>query len=327
MANVKITALEHLSSTQVAPADVFVIDQVGPLITRKITIANVTSYVGNVIGNSKTVQANLNTYANYANANAAALSSAIANISANISANFSIEGDTGSNVVVVGVETLRFTGSQGLSTSVGANEVVVSLANTGVIAGLYGGTNGAAIVVPTFTVNSQGRLTNVQNTSITVDLSSIQANIDTVQANVYLSIGPLASLTTASKNNLVSAINEVNLLDKSFNSVSISSFKQQAVTVSNVNSIGAVVFSENKTSTHFAKLLINVEDLTYNQYQTSEILLVQDGASVRIVEYGIIYTSTNPIANFEANLVGSNVELYARTVSADNIIKILKTTN
>jgi hypothetical protein len=82
MANVKITALEHLSSTQAALGDVFVIDQVGPLITKKITLANVTNFISNVLGNAKVVESNLSSFASYANANAAALSLVIANISA-----------------------------------------------------------------------------------------------------------------------------------------------------------------------------------------------------------------------------------------------------
>ena len=78
MANVKITALAHLSSTQLAPEDVFVIDDVSALITHKVTVANVHRYITTASGNAKQVENNLNSYASYANANSAALAQAIA---------------------------------------------------------------------------------------------------------------------------------------------------------------------------------------------------------------------------------------------------------
>lgn len=421
MANVKITALEHLSSTQVAPEDVFVIDHVGPLITKKITLANVTKYLTTLTGNAKLVENNLISFATYANANAAALSLAISNISAN----FSIAGDTGSDIVVVGTETLTFRGQNGVNTSVGANELIVSMSNTGVTTGSYGGMDGTIIKVPTITVDAQGRITLAQNTNVVVDFSGIQANVDTVQSNVYTTqtnintvqsnlsvasldidslqadmstaynnintvqsnvytmqsginlvqsnvnivqsnanliqsnvnvvqsnvgtlqtnvnsvqanvntvqsnlvstIGSLDNLLTTEKSNIVAAINEISYSGDHFTSIYTGSFTIQGVTVNNVSSVGSVIFTEAKTNNHFAKLLINVEDLTYGQYQSSEILLIQDETATRIVEYGIVHTSTNPIVTYEASIVGANVELFATAVSANNRINVLKIIN
>ena len=460
MANVKITALEHLSSTQLAPEDVFVIDDVSVLVTRKITTSNVTRYISNVIGNAKIVENNLISYANYANANAAALAVAIANVSTN----FSIAGDSGTDSVLVGAETLTFRGSQGINTAVQSNELIVRLANTRVVAGLYGGSIGSTSYIPTITVDAQGRITAVQNTAVTVDFAAVYSNISLVQDNVtalslstnvavsqvesnaaiaiantasnltsaindvqsnvtavetrrdanlfysynthsvistanvlpsvdnaltlgapdlrwaevYVgpgslhignlnlsvagpsaiklidstgaftiidtsianisaaisnvssnsvslssSIGDLQQLSTTAKSNLVAAINETMLNSN----VNIGSFNFLTQTTNSVSTIGAVVYSENKDQSRFAKLLINVEDLTYGQYQSSEVLLVQDGNSVRMVEYAIIYTSSQPIVTYEAQIVGANVEIFATATSADNRIKVLKLLN
>lgn len=416
MANVKITALEHLSSTQLAPEDVFVIDDVSSLITRKITTSNVTRYLSVALGNAHVVGSNLSSFASYANANAAALALSISNISAN----FSIAGDTGTDVVVVGPETLTFRGSQGINTSVGANEVTFTLANSGVISGIYGG----ATSIPSIIVDAQGRVTSASNVSI--DLASIQTNIDTVQTNVssvatevanlelrrasntfysynvhsvvssanvlpetnntqslgsidfkwkdlyvgpgsvYIGslklsdtgtnslkitdaagnslvvdsnlaqvsntvgslssdIGDLAQLTTTEKSNLVAAINEIQG-DPSFTTMQLGSYTFSEQVTNNVNSTGATVFSMPKADKHFAKLLINVEDLTYGQYQSSELLLVQDGNDTRLVEYGIVFTSTNPIVSFETLFDGSNVLVRANALSSDNRIRVLKIT-
>jgi hypothetical protein len=409
MANVKITALEHLSSTQAAPEDVFVIDHVGPLITKKITLSNVTKYLTNVTGNAKIVESNLNNYASYANANAAALSLAISNISAS----FSIAGDVGTDIVVVGSETLTFRGTNGVNTTVGANELIISMSNTGVSAGSYGGMDGTVIRVPSITVDTQGRITLAQNTNVIVDFSSVQANINIVQSNLtsignnlqsnidsvqsnltYITsnlqsnviaaqsdinnlqsaissttnsvqsnlnsvqsnltittsnlqtsinyvqsnvnlvqsnlvstAGNLNNLVTTDKSNLVAAINELSYTGNYFDSIETARFTLQGVTVNNVSSLGAVIFSEDKANVHFAKLLINVEDLTYGQYQSSELLLLQDTADIKIVEYAMIFTSTNPLVTYEASFVGSNVELFATATSANNRINVLKIIN
>lgn len=429
MANVKITALEHLSSTQLAPEDVFVIDDVSVLITRKITTSNVTKYISNAIGNAYVVDNNLKSFASHANANAATLALAISNISAN----FSIAGDSGSDVVVVGTETLSFRGQQGINTAVGSNELIVSLANTGVSPGIYGGTSGTITQVPVLTVDAQGRISSAQNTTIEIDFAPVYANVSLVQNNVaaaeanvtavelrrasntfysynthsvvsyanivpqtdnvqtlgtptsrwadvyvgpgslYIGsmqlstiepnslkltdsngaftildtsipnistalsnvitssntlttdVGDLTTLVTTVKTNLVSAINEA-ASARNFDTIGIGTYELAEQITSNVSSAGAIIFSMPKTDKHFAKLLINVEDLTYGQYQSSELLLVQDGNDSRIVEYGIVFTSTNPIASYETLFQDSNVVVRATALSSDNRIRVLRIT-
>lgn len=194
MATIKITALPHLASDQVAPGDVFIIDDISGPVTNKITVSNLTSYL-------TTVQGNLHSYAEYANSNAA--------------------------------------------------------------------------------------------------------------------------VQTAEHNNLVAVVNEV-AQNNFFNPLLVGNFTFQEYTVNSVSSIGSVIYSTPKTTSNFAKLLINVEDLTYGQFQSSEILLIHDGSEPRIVEYGIVYTSTNPLCTYEAYIDTTNVNLKATAVSADNRIRILK---
>ena len=327
MANVKITALAHLSSTQLAPEDVFVIDDVSALITHKVTVANVHRYITTASGNAKQVENNLNSYASFANANSAALAQAIASINTA----FVYSSDTGI-VQTSKSNTIVFSGRQGITTSSNTNELVITLANTGVLAGTYGGTSGSTTQIPVITVDSQGRLLTVTNTQIQVDLASTEPNINLVQNNVTalsntvnLTIGNLSQLTTQAKSNLVAAINEA-ATAQNYDRVTLGGYTLAEQITNNVSAIGATVFSMPKTSHHFAKLLINVEDLTYGQFQSSELLLVQDGNDSRIVEYGIVFTSTNPIASYETMFQGDDVIVRATTTSSDNRVRVLKIT-
>lgn len=215
MATVKITSLGHLSNAEIAPGDVFVIDHISTPITKKLTVANLTSYISTTLGN-------LDSYASYANANAATLTSAI---------------------------------------------------------------------------------------------STVETNI-----------GNLSALVTFDKSNVVSAINEV-ASNTHFSSIVFGGYTLSERVTDNVSSLGADVFSMSKTSKHFAKLLINVEDLTYGQYQTSELLLIQDGSDSKLVEYGIVFTSTNPLVAYDTYFDSSNVIVRATATSSDNRIRVLQITS
>jgi len=110
----------------------------------------------------------------------------------------------------------------------------------------------------------------------------------------------------------------------SFSSNGVESFTMNSTTQSNVTTIETVVSSFNKDDFNFAKLIINVQDLTYGQYQSSEVLLVHDGTDVKLTEYAIVHSSTQPIVTFNANIATDNVEIKASAVSSNNTIKILR---
>lgn len=206
MANVKITALEHISSTQLATEDVFVIDDVSVPATRKLTIANLTSYVSVALGNARVVASNLESFTTTATANAAELASAIASISAptsaNVSANLVIAGNVGTDTVIVGVDTLRVLGNVGISTTISANQVNIALNNTQVQPGIYGGIGTSNSYIPMLTVDAQGRITSAQNVAISVDLSIAQSNIDLVSSNVSTLTGVVNALSANTGSNV-----------------------------------------------------------------------------------------------------------------------------
>jgi hypothetical protein len=96
---------------------------------------------------------------------------------------------------------------------------------------------------------------------------------------------------------------------------------------SNVAIGESTISTWNKDNFNFAKLIVNTEDITYGQYQSSEVLLVHDGVDVKLTEYALIHTSTNPMITFNAHIESDSIVLKANANSANNTIKIVRILN
>jgi hypothetical protein len=105
------------------------------------------------------------------------ISNVNANI-ANVATSFTVAGDSGSQTITTGIDTLTISGGTGL-TSIAANTdtVTINLDNTSVTAGSFGSNSSVA----TFTVDAQGRLTAAGNASISISSSQIQSFEEVVQ--------------------------------------------------------------------------------------------------------------------------------------------------
>lgn len=111
---------------------------------------------GNLVIN--TISANLFTGANIV------IDKITANTFVGVSNTLPISADTGNDVVSLTSETLRFTGTNGIATSISSstNTVNFNLQTTGVTAGTYG----SASRVPVIVVNAQGRVTSASNVNV-----------------------------------------------------------------------------------------------------------------------------------------------------------------
>ena len=79
-----------------------------------------------------------------------------------------IAGDTGTDNIELGSESLTIAGGTGLSSVVTSGTATINLDDTAVTAGSYGSTT----AIPVITVDAQGRLTSASTASITTTLST-----------------------------------------------------------------------------------------------------------------------------------------------------------
>ena len=73
------------------------------------------------------------------------------------------------------------------------------------------------------------------------------------------------------------------------------------------------------TAFRSARYTVQVTNVTDSTYQITEILLIHDGTTPSITEYGTIYTGSAAEASFDADITSGNVRLLATPASADNM--------
>ena len=113
-----------------------------------------------------------------------------------------VAGDSGTGAVDLDSQSLTIAGGTGLTSAASNQTVTLTLDNTAVSAGSYGG----ATAVPVITVDAQGRITAASNTSITTsfNIDADSGTEDTVNGGEKLTIsGTSNEIETAVTNNTI----------------------------------------------------------------------------------------------------------------------------
>ena len=72
-----------------------------------------------------------------------------------------------------------------------------------------------------------------------------------------------------------------------------------------------------------AKLEISIKDATASEYESTEVLMVHNGSTTSITEYGTIFTGSAALGTISATYSGSNVLIqYTRTGSNTHVVKV-----
>lgn len=325
MANVKITELSELFSNALSSVDVVPIVDIDNNETKKISLSNAIAEIASGVD-----AYSANDYITFT-----VLSSNLDTVSANVdavesrrSANTFYAYNGGSNVII----------SANLEPS--SNNVYSIGAPDSVWAEAYFGPSSVYIGTVKITQNDSGiKITDENDVSVTLDtalgnvaqtIDNLSSSIDELNSGIFYesnthSVTVGANIVSNAQSSLGSVTERWS--NAYADTLNLGSFEIQQTQTPNVSVSGATIFSRNKNTFNSAKLIVNIEDLTYGQYQSSELLLVQDTSLVRITEYAIVHTSTNPIASFNVGFNGDEVELSIYGESSDNRVTVLQFIN
>jgi hypothetical protein len=96
-------------------------------------------------------------------------------------------------------------------------------------------------------------------------------------------------------------------------------------TVASIGTAPVAVDWFGNTAYRSAKYVVSTTDVTNSQYQTVEVILVQDGTTSTITSYGEVTSGASTRMTFTSNVMSGNVILWGTGVSANNTIKLVRT--
>ena len=220
-----------------------------------------------------------------------------ANTFTGVSSDLDISGNTGSDTITLGVETLSFVGTNNISTSVTSNTVVITLNASGVSAGTYG----SASQVPTLVIDAQGRITSASN----VNVAGVSAfNYHSGNANFQISTADGGSFTASIGQHLGTTAN-----------VTFQTVNASLTGVASIATVANTVTLTSDNSTNATRYLTFVDAATGNEDIRTDTGLTYNPST------GVLTTtefsgSGASITNINANNISSGTLPGARGVTA-----------
>lgn len=95
-------------------------------------------------------------------------------------------------------------------------------------------------------------------------------------------------------------------------------------TYTSTNTDDQILDSFATTDYRSGKYLISIKNTNNNDYQTTEIMLLQDGTNTYTTEYATLVSNTT-LGQFSANINSGTVRLYVKPTLASNVIKYQRT--
>lgn len=240
-----------------------------------------------------------------------------------VATTLSIAGDTGSDSVDLITDTLTFTGSTGITSSIANNEVIFTLDDTAVTAGSYGSAN----TVPTFTVDAQGRLTLAANTTIAISSTQVIDFTEAVQDVVggFVSGDAAKGITvtyTDSSNTMTISADDATTTSKGVASFNTNNFTVASGAVSAKDiTLGSSTLTLGSTTTAIAGLTqldidnIRIDGNTISSTNTDGNIVLDPNGT------GVIDASSARISNVAGPTAGSDVatKIYVDTIAAASL--------
>ena len=220
---------------------------------------------------------------------------------ANISTDLAIAGDSGTDTVTLGTDTLTFAGGTGLTSTISNNNVSYALDNTAVSAGNYGSTT----AIPVLTIDAQGRITSASTASLSVNKFATITVTDTA-SGTFAQTGSVSAASDSDTLTFVGGTNvdiDINTTSKTIkiDAVTSSAFTLHTFTGDNTTT----AFSTNNTAIDDVQIFINGVLLASGDYSINTGTgVVTFGVAPLLNDEIKIYAFTTDVSVFSLNALG-----------------------
>ena len=175
------------------------------------------------------------------------------------------------------------------------------------------------IQLPTTSYTVTGNVITFNETPVSTDIIEVRQYVPSTTIGSLINGNASLSITTIGNLATVKFVND-GLTTITVDSTKITQSVPVVVSVPNisVNSTTAQIDTFSPTLYRTAKYIVSCSNYSSNYFQSSETLIVHDGANVIVTTYGVVSTSTQ-LFTLSANIYNSNVSLWATTSSTNNI--------
>ena len=100
----------------------------------------------------------------------------------------------------------------------------------------------------------------------------------------------------------------------------IEEYQIDTAEVSTSSTTQTVIAQSNATIFRSCRYTVQITNSTDSTYHTTELLLVHDGTTANITEFGTIFTGAALEATFDADINSGNIRLLATAASGDTMV-------
>ncbi len=221
--------------------------------------------------------------------------------SVNIVTTTDISGDSGTDTITLGTDTLNFEGDTGITTTVSNNKVSIDLDNTAVTPASYGSTT----AIPVITVDQQGRVTAASTASLSVNKFATITVTDTA-SGTFAQTGSVNAASDSDTLTFVGGTNvdiDINTTSKTIkiDAVTSSAYTQHTFAGDNTTT----VFNTSNTAIDDTQIFINGVLLADGDYSINTGTgAITFGVAPLLNDEIVVYAFTTDISVFSLSALG-----------------------